>query len=780
MNLRYRLFLWIGSLFLIAFVASFFFETRITQRKLETAKKVLRTNIIDLNEKKRENIEEFLASVIAETQADISSLLQNLSEYEQLFIGFAPTEEALSRGTWFYSATNLVANKWVDFIQNTDDGKLSSLIIPNIGAMRGGCNLPIDNDTSWVTLEGHEPFIGVRFYMDPGRSVLPILQLLPGVNPDIYVLFEVDHLQPFIDSWQEKYHLAFLDPFFAALKKAASYLEGIPKNIVERGKWIEAKIAMGKPSAVPNQPIRCVPHLEPRMKQTVEKLLIKTDELFMIWRAAFLLTHGPFVDAAPSGIARFPHEQATGEGVLLKDVFYNTTLFDDAAYYNAHLPSVSCWHPSTSLAVIHPEGIPHVYLGNTLKIPFKDKVGYLTLGKDIDTILLKLVLPMNQTGFIVHAGEIISAFDENGHKIQPPKDFPVKEIISNKSGEVEWEGEQYFYLHMIPFPSIDLHFFIINPDKKEFAFVNELDKGAKKLIESLSLDMRLVAVISLFVVLLILHGLSKRISRPVTQLASAAKLVGEGHLDNIVLPVVSFGKNDELSSLCTSFAEMVKGLQEKEKVQGVLNKVVSKEIAQEILKGNVHLGGEEKVVTVLFADIRNFTALTSKMAPIDVIELLNTCMTKISKVIDEKGGVIDKYVGDEVMALFGAPLERPDSALKAVESAWEMLAVLKAWNMERKAKGLVAIEMGIGVHTGVVLAGNMGAENRLNYTVLGRNVNLASRLCSAAEGGEVLITRSTYDAPGVKQHIDVETPISITLKGFTEEIEVYRLKGLKG
>ena len=108
---------------------------------------------------------------------------------------------------------------------------------------------------------------------------------------------------------------------------------------------------------------------------------------------------------------------------------------------------------------------------------------------------------------------------------------------------------------------------------------------------------------------------------------------------------------------------MVKGLKEKEKVRGVLNKLVSKEIAEETLKGHVQLGGEEKHVTVFFADIRHFTAMTEKMDPKQVIKIVNKCMTKVSNLIDQRGGVIDKYVGDEVMALFGAPIQKENSVM---------------------------------------------------------------------------------------------------------------------
>jgi adenylate cyclase len=253
--------------------------------------------------------------------------------------------------------------------------------------------------------------------------------------------------------------------------------------------------------------------------------------------------------------------------------------------------------------------------------------------------------------------------------------------------------------------------------------------------------------------------------------------VKEGRLDAISLPLPSPKKKDEIATLCQSFEEMVQGLKEKEKVKGILNKVVSDEIAQEILKGQIHLGGEEKRVTVLFADIRNFTAMTQDMPPAQVIELLNTCMTKISACIDHHGGCVDKYIGDEVMALFGAPVVKKDSALQAVRAAQEIVAVLKAWNQERSGTGQPSVEMGIGIHTGNMLVGNMGAENRLNYTVIGSNVNLAARICSAAKGMEILISGDTLQEHGIKDAYLIEEIPPITLKGFSAPIALYRVQG---
>jgi len=279
--------------------------------------------------------------------------------------------------------------------------------------------------------------------------------------------------------------------------------------------------------------------------------------------------------------------------------------------------------------------------------------------------------------------------------------------------------------------------------------------------------------------LLILNNIAKRITKPITHLAKVTDDVGKGRLDAIVFPELSRKPTDEVYKLYHAFYGMVEGLKEKEKVRGVLNKVVSQEIAEEILKKSIHLGGEEKVVTVLFADIRNFSGISEKMDPKHVISMLNTCMTKVSEKIDEFDGVIDKYVGDEVMALFGAPLEKPDSALQSIKCALAIVEELKQWNKERKNEGLASIEMGIGIHTGVVVCGNMGAENRLNYTVLGANVNLASRLCANAKPLQILVSQGTLDQEHIKDQLEVQPLSPVTPKGFTEPVNVYEVKGIK-
>jgi adenylate cyclase len=131
------------------------------------------------------------------------------------------------------------------------------------------------------------------------------------------------------------------------------------------------------------------------------------------------------------------------------------------------------------------------------------------------------------------------------------------------------------------------------------------------------------------------------------------------------------------------------------------------------------------------------------------------------------------------MALYGAPLPYSDSALRAIITALEMMEALKKWNRERTLENLPEVNAGIGIHTGLVVAGNMGAETRLNYTVLGANVNLASRLCAHAEAMQILITEATLNELHVRESIIVEELPPMQFKGFSEPVKTYAVKGLR-
>jgi adenylate cyclase len=228
--------------------------------------------------------------------------------------------------------------------------------------------------------------------------------------------------------------------------------------------------------------------------------------------------------------------------------------------------------------------------------------------------------------------------------------------------------------------------------------------------------------------------IARGVSRPVLKLAEGAHEIASGNYQHRV----KVPQQDELGSLANSFNQMSLGLAERDRVHDLLGKVISPEVAAELLEKGLALGGEEREVTVLFSDLRNFTGMCEALSPQEMLAILNRYFTRMAGIVEKHGGVIDKYVGDALMALFGAPLSHPDDADRALSAALEMVAGLAELNQEWHLRGLPTINLGIGINTDVVVAGNMGSESRLNYTVIGDGVNLASRL-------EGLTKEPTYD-----------------------------------
>ncbi len=274
-------------------------------------------------------------------------------------------------------------------------------------------------------------------------------------------------------------------------------------------------------------------------------------------------------------------------------------------------------------------------------------------------------------------------------------------------------------------------------------------------------------LVALLVALTIGALLSQRLTRPVRALVHATDRIARGDLETRV-PVHG---RDELATLARSFNLMVEGLALKERYRDVLQKVVSREIANDLMAGPLHLGGEMRTVSVVFADIVGFTALAEGARPGAVIATLNECMTAWSQTIEEEGGVVDKYTGDGIMAIFGAPIVHDDDALRAVRAALRMQEATRRINLEREARGDPAVNIAIGASTGPVVAGNVGSPDRLNYTVIGETVNLAARLCDAAAPGEILISESTMLA--VEDRIPVATRGRRRLKGFSQPTPIF-------
>ena len=256
----------------------------------------------------------------------------------------------------------------------------------------------------------------------------------------------------------------------------------------------------------------------------------------------------------------------------------------------------------------------------------------------------------------------------------------------------------------------------------------------------------LLAVGALALSALLAAWLAAGISRPVSDLVQGVGRIAQGDYQQ----PVQVRRADELGQLGTAFNQMAAGLAERDRVRDLLGKAVSPAIAAELLRRPPVLGGEEREVTVLFTDLRSFTRFSETVTPTALVEVLNDYFTRITGVVEAHGGIVDKFIGDAVMAVFGAPVAQADHARRALDCALAVLRELDDWNAARRRAGQPELATGVGVATGRVVAGNLGSATRHNYTVMGDAANLAARLQDLTKeyGERGLVAAETVRADG--------------------------------
>ena len=224
--------------------------------------------------------------------------------------------------------------------------------------------------------------------------------------------------------------------------------------------------------------------------------------------------------------------------------------------------------------------------------------------------------------------------------------------------------------------------------------------------------------------------------------------------------------------------QILEEMGEKLKVSDTLARYISPEIADKVMEEGVNFQGEKRTAVILFCDIRNFTAMAENLPPEGVVTFLNEYLGSMIDVIFKNGGTLDKFVGDQIMAVFGAPVSHENDVERAVLTALEMKDKLAHLNRERESRGLDPMEFGIGIHAGEVIAGNIGSEKRTEYTVIGAAVNLASRVESLNKNfrTDILITEEAYRE--VSSLIEVEKQEPAMLKGITGAVQTYRILSL--
>ena len=264
------------------------------------------------------------------------------------------------------------------------------------------------------------------------------------------------------------------------------------------------------------------------------------------------------------------------------------------------------------------------------------------------------------------------------------------------------------------------------------------------------------------------------IHRPVRALNREMGRVEENDL-NARAPVLAA---DDVGLLSEGFNQMVRGLRQAEFVSETFGRYVSEEVRDQVLSGDITMDGEVRQVTVLFSDIRGFTAISEQLPPEELLRILNRYLDTMVEAIVANGGTIDKFIGDAVMANFGAPISRPDDPVRAVRAAWAMLERLALFNGEQLERGQPLLEIGIGLHTGPVVAGNLGSSRKMEYTVIGDTVNTASRIESLNKHFETKLLISAETHGLVKDHVEARPLAPINVKGKTAPVHVYEVTGL--
>jgi adenylate cyclase len=261
--------------------------------------------------------------------------------------------------------------------------------------------------------------------------------------------------------------------------------------------------------------------------------------------------------------------------------------------------------------------------------------------------------------------------------------------------------------------------------------------------------------------------LSNSITEPIAELCEAAERVGAGQLETRVAVVTT----DETGDLARAFNDMAAGLEERERIRETLGTYVDRDVAEHILREGTSAAGEEVEVTMMFIDVRNFTGFAERSSAPEVVATLNRMFELVVPLIHEHGGHVDKFVGDGLLAVFGAPRRQEDHADQAFSAA---LAIERAL----REQGADELQIGIGLNSGTVVAGNVGGAGRLEFSVIGDAVNVAARVESATrQTGDVILVAENVKRLLRNETVDLKARPRVPLKGKSESVMLYAPSG---
>lgn len=285
-----------------------------------------------------------------------------------------------------------------------------------------------------------------------------------------------------------------------------------------------------------------------------------------------------------------------------------------------------------------------------------------------------------------------------------------------------------------------------------------------------------VMVVTLLLAVVVAFVVARRVTRPIARLVDYAGALADRQWQH----TISVKTGDELETLAlalsaaaTDLARSERGLERERQIRGDLGRYLSSQLVDQIVRDEqtLRLGGERRAVTVLFADVASFTGVAEQLAPERTVQLLNHLFSILTEIVFRHGGTVDKFLGDCVMAFWGAPIEQPDHAKLALAAARDMMRWLEVGNEVWASELGVTIHLAIGINSGEAIVGNLGSESRMEYTCIGDMVNVAARLEAMARPRQILTGRVTRDAaPSGCRSLGTHT-----LAGRTEALEVFEV-----
>lgn len=451
--------------------------------------------------------------------------------------------------------------------------------------------------------------------------------------------------------------------------------------------------------------------------------------------------------------------------------------------------------------------------GRTVVVQMAESAKEPILANDslvLDVLTYSLATADNVLGTTIYSADrkVISTTGYSPFELKAPYFNRSRQYLNSSLSTFEWKWENS------PTGSLDAVSFV-SPIQFEGVIVGYVLTSFSRQAMTQSINDAVRSIVSTTVLLIILgiivsYFLGRRLSKPLQSLLDASRAIGMGRYNYRIKQQ----RNDEIGDLINSVNDtarllelksnrMALGILQRKQVEDAFSRYVSPNIAKEIMgnlnevkiggnvspllaremmsnKGDMSLGGKSVNASVLFIDIVGFTSKSETMSPQGVAELLNEFYSNITRTVSLYKGTIDKYIGDCAMILFGIPQKDKDHIFHSIAYAVFFRRLMEDMNKIRIENGDFPVHFRVGINSGEMLAGNMGTAERMQYTVVGDTVNLASRLCTAAETDQIIITEDIYNTPGIHDKVIASEYQSIKVRGKAEPISTYLVDDVQG